>query len=143
MKPRSGFNPKRRIAAEDAFSSEKLQEWRRKARYGGNPEHKKNPHAYGLEQCKHPRPAKTLCDEGREFEKAEAEGLLRTGLSKGLISILLDGHWPKNVWAVSESGEVFETQLENREQGAYHGYPVPLHDDFRATVLKEWNARGQ
>jgi hypothetical protein len=49
--------------------------------------------------------------------------------------------WPQNVWALSEAGEAFEAQLENPTVGAYHGYPMPQNDDFRAVVQVEWNKR--
>lgn len=28
--------------------------------------------------------------------------------------------------------------LENPEQGAYHGYPMPENDPFRTEILKRW-----
>ncbi len=49
--------------------------------------------------------------------------------------------WPKNVWAVSDAGEVFESQLENQVRGTYHGYPLQHDDAFRTVVLKEWSRR--
>ncbi len=36
---------------------------------------------------------------------------------------------------VTENGEPLEAQLENSEQGTYHGYPLPPQDPFRAVVL--------
>lgn len=38
-------------------------------------------------------------------------------------------------------GEPLEAQLENAEQGIYHGYPMPANDPFRNQVLNRWNRR--
>jgi len=94
----------------------------------GNPEHKKNPGDYGLSPPATPRPGKTLCDAAGPISKAEAERLLRSEIGKGMLSHCEHDQWPKNVWAVSQSGGVFEAQLENAGQGVYHGYPMPADD---------------
>lgn len=49
--------------------------------------------------------------------------------------------WPQNVWAVSESGDAFEAQLENQDTGTYHGYPMLEKDSFRELVMDEWRKR--
>lgn len=66
--------------------------------------------------------------------------LLREGIRRGLISEQFHSNWPQNVWSVSEDNEVFEAQLENKETGAYHGYPVPKDDDFGLVVVKAWDS---
>ena len=58
-----------------------------------------------------------------------------------MVSVQTRDGWPQNVWAVSETGELFEAQLENATRGSYHGYPMPLSDDFRSSVIGEWNRR--
>jgi len=141
MKKRTGYNPKRRIAPVGILSAEAREKQRSLAKYGGNPEHKRSPGDYGLTPPAQPRPGKTLCDGERPLLKEEAEKMLREGLCKGLTSICDTHVWPQNVWSVSEKLEVFEAQLENPEQGIYHGYPMPMDDDFRNVVLKEWAAR--
>jgi hypothetical protein len=142
MKQRTkGFNPKRRIADVVDVSLHRLQELAQKALYGGNPEHKRSPGDYGLTPAASPRPGKTLCDAERQLLKEEAVGLLRAGLLKGMMSPCTVDSWPQNVWALSEAGEVFEAQLENPTLGVYHGYPMPLNDDFRSHVQAEWNKR--
>lgn len=109
MKQRTkGYNPKRRIAAKDSTPRLRLGELARMASYGGNPEHKRSPGDYGLNPPASPRPGKTLCDVERRFLKDEAEGLLRAGLLKGMISPSPADSWPQNVWALSETGEAFE-----------------------------------
>jgi hypothetical protein len=145
MKPRKGYNPKRKIAPIEFWTPEE-RAWRlQEVRYGGNPEHKLNPRDYGLSFI-NPRPAKTLCDADGPFPKAEAERLLREAISKGMVRHQTRGGWPQNVWAVSEQGEPFEAQLEHAVAGVYHGYPMPRDDDFRDDdfrdeVLQEWVRR--
>jgi hypothetical protein len=142
MKQRTkGYNPKRRIALSDSVPRHRLSELARMASYGGNPEHKRSPGDYGLTPPASPRPGKTLCDAQGQFLKDEAEALLRAGLRKGMMSPSPARSWPQNVWALSEAGEAFEAQLENPTLGVYHGYPMPLSDDFRAAVQAEWNKR--
>jgi hypothetical protein len=57
---------------------------------------------------------------------------LRDGIGLPTLYIL--------AWSVTADGIPLEAQLENRETGTYHGYPLPEHDEFRATVLRAWNA---
>jgi hypothetical protein len=142
MKPRTSYNPKRRLASRGSWSPQKRQETAKAAGYGGNPEHKSKPNDYGLTPpfFRSPRPGKTLCDASGEFPKAKAEALLRDGLTKGMVSIREINGWPQNVWAVCD-GEPFESELENSVLGTYHGYPMPANDDFRDVVLKEWKDR--
>ncbi|MHB8885663.1 MAG: hypothetical protein ACYC5H_11405 [Methylovirgula sp.] len=107
--------------------------------YGGNPEHKRSPGDYGLRPPAQPRPGKTLCDA--QILKSEALLLLRAGLQKGMVSFRAESEWPQNIWSVAETGEAFEAQLENPQQGIYHGYPMPIDDDFRLEVICEWKKR--
>jgi hypothetical protein len=57
-----------------------------------------------------------------------------------MVSVQSRDAWPQNVWSVLE-GEAYEAQLENREVGVYHGYPMPSDDDFRHLILLEWGRR--
>lgn len=141
MKRRSGFSPRRRIAPVAILSVNERRALSAKAVYTGNPQHKRAPGDYGLTPPTQPRPGKTLCDGARQISKAEATALLKRGLLKGMFSQCELGHWPQNIWSVSDEGEIFEAQLENREMGAYHGYPVPEDDDFRRMIQQEWARR--
>jgi hypothetical protein len=114
-----------------------IEEFARHARYGGNPEHKRNPGDFGLDPPSSPRPGKTLCDVVEIHNRATALALLRTGLRKGLFSVQERSGWPQNVWAVTGDGEPLEAQLEG--EGVYHGYPMPQDDPFREDVLARWN----
>jgi hypothetical protein len=105
-------------------------------RYSGNPEHKRNPGDFGLHPPTAPRPGKTLCDRVTILTRAEALALLQNGLARGTFSLQERGGWPQNVWAVTESGEPVEAQLEGN--GVYHGYPMADADPFRDQVLERW-----
>jgi hypothetical protein len=140
MRKRKGFNPKRCLAPPGSWPADKRIEMAEKVQYTGNPQHKSKPNDYNLRPPVSPRPGKTLCDALGEFPKQRAEELLRHGLTRGMVSVQERGGWPQNVWAVFE-GNAFESQLENHEQGTYHGYPMPVEDDFRKLVLAEWPRR--
>ena len=137
MRPRKTFNPKRRIAAID--DPDKLAWLAKNVKYHGSNQHKKNPGDFGLVPPSQPRPDKTLCDEAGITSRMEAVRLLREGARKGLISVQTRADFPQNIWAVTADGVPLEAQLDNREQGTYHGYPMPKTDDFRDEVIKRWN----
>jgi len=112
-----------------------------RSRYGGNPEHKRNPGDFGLTPPSSPRPAKTLCDDAGVSRREAAHELLRSGIRDGLVSQQSRGNWPQNVWAVSDGGVPFEASLENQETGTYHGYPMMAADPLRAEIKARWEAR--
>jgi hypothetical protein len=141
MKRRNGYNPKRRIAPPDFLPEEERGNLSRRVTYGGNPEHKRSPGDYNLTPPAQPRPGKTLCDGNRQILKDEALDLLRNGLQKGMFCPFEHGSWPQNIWSISDTGEIFEAQIENPTLGTYHGYPVPADDDFRRTIRYEWERR--
>ncbi|WAC72674.1 hypothetical protein OU995_24590 [Roseateles sp. SL47] len=134
------FNPKRRLLAPEQAQTraKELQDLADRARYGGNPEHKKNPGDFGLTPPSDPRQGKSLCDVAKVFKRAEAEALLRNGLRRGLVSDRMDGEWPKNVWSVTSDGIPMEAQIENPVLGIYHGYPMPETDPLTQEVLDRW-----
>ena len=134
------FNPKRKLLslAEAESRVAELQALAGRARYGGNPEHKKNPGDFGLVPPSDPRQGKSLCDVAKIFMRKEAEELLRAGLRNGLVSDRMVGDWPKNVWAVTDEGFAMEAQLENPELGTYHGYPMPETDPLSQEVIRRW-----
>lgn len=133
---RKAFNPKRKIRENCAPLL--LRTLGEKVRYSGSPLHKRNPRDFGLTPPALPRPDKTLCDELGILKKDEAQELLREGVRRGLISEQERNGYPQNIWAVSNSGEPVEAQLENEYQGTYHGYPLPSTDPFRQMVLERW-----
>lgn len=135
---RTSFNPKRRIAS--ARVQDDLVRLASGVRYGGNPEHKRNPGDFRLLPPASPRRNKTLCDEAGIVRRALALKLLQEGIRCGLVSERGVGEYPQNVWAVSAEGIPFEAQLENSGNGTYHGYPMPEADAFRELVITKWKA---
>ena len=141
--PRQRFNPKRAIAVNpDPFSLQDLEE---RVRYGGNPEHKREPGDFGLTPPAQLRADKTACDEVGITRRDVALHLLREGIKKGLVSQKVRGssRLPQNVWAVTRDGRPVEAQLENAETCSYHGYPMPAVDPFQKVVLESWNRHEQ
>ena len=142
MRRRNGkFTPKRKICTSDVAQQRlaTMEPYLGGLRYGGNPEHKRNPGDFGLAPPSMPRPGKTLCDQVNIFTRTEAIGLLRSGFQRGLFSVQERNGWPQNVWAVTDAGEPLEAQLEG--DGVYHGYPMPKADPFREEVVQRWNAK--
>ncbi len=133
---RDRFNWKRHI--RQGSDPGYLSELAGKITYGGNPEHKRNPGDFGLTPPSQPRPNKSLCDAVNIFSRREAITLLKSGVEKGLISVNEVNGFPQNIWAVTGDGQPLEAQLENPEQGVYHGYPIPETDPFRDLVLEYW-----
>lgn len=133
---RRTFNQKRRIA--NGTGSKELEGIADKVRYGGNPEHKRNPGDFGLMPPASPRPDKTLCDGANILVRKHALELLKAGILRGLVSEQFRNGFPQNVWAVTQNGIPLEAQLENAVNGTYHGYPMPEADAFRVLVLKKW-----
>ena len=140
MNKRKGFNPKRKLCKLSDTSLSAYKGMGKIVQYGGNPEHKCRPNDYGLTPMRNPRPGKTLCDAEGEFKKASAEKLLKAAFEHGMCSEQTRGQWPQNVWVV-EGTIAFEAELENRELGVYHGYPMPGADPFLGVVLAEWERR--
>ncbi|MEI6388982.1 MAG: hypothetical protein WCQ50_20415 [Spirochaetota bacterium] len=140
MKPRTSFNPKRRIL-RDRPSPADSERWEGKIRYGGNPEHKKNPGDFDLSPPSDPRQGKTLCDNVEIFRRDEALRLIREGIRRGLVSEQKRNTWPQNIWAVASNGMPVEAQLENPANGTYHGYPLLDVDPFSTIVKKTWESR--
>lgn len=139
MKKRNhSFNPKRKIGALTAVDRSAYVALAKKLRYGGNPEHKKNPGDFGLTPPSGPRAGKSLCDDVCIFTMKEALKCLKAGMKKGLVSDRKKGEWPQNIWAVTDKGIPLEAQLENPDTGTYHGYPMPISDPFAAEVINRW-----
>ena len=134
---RRAFNPKRRIDPDP--DPARLSALANVVVYGGNPEHKRDRGDFGLTPPAQPRADKTLCDGANVVTRSEAEGLLKEGVKRGLVSVQKRGQFPQNIWAVTDRGCPLEAQLENQQRGIYHGYPVPHTDPFREVILEYWN----
>jgi hypothetical protein len=88
-----------------------------------------------------PRADKTLCDVACISKKEEAFQLLRDAVLKGMISEQERNGFPQLIWAVSKNGVPLEAQLENQEQGTYHGYPLLPCSGLWNEVLERWQNR--
>jgi hypothetical protein len=135
------YNTKRRfLSIEESGTLLRLAELAKRIRYGGNPEHKKNPGDFGLTPPASPRQGKSLCDAAGVFSRREALKLLREGMRRGLVSDREVSGWPRNIWSVLDGEQPIplEAQLENCVTGCYHGYPLPASDPFAAEVIARW-----
>lgn len=137
------FNPKRKMLKIEDCNFKSLAELALQVKYGGNPEHKKNPGDFGLTPPSGPRPGKSLCDAVQVFTKQEALALLKKGIENGLVSDRFEGQWPKNVWSVMDDETALEAQIESVEQGSYHGYPMQTEDPFCEEVIQQWRIRSE
>lgn len=112
--------------------------------YVGSGNHKLRPGDYGFVPSHNPRPSKSPCDDLRPLLLSEASTLFRRGIALGMVSRFEEGGAPKYVWAVDDSGEVYEAKTKSDREVEYHGYR--LSDDDRAMrrhVLDEWRRRCQ
>lgn len=138
---RSKQKQKAEIMPIDQLSSKRRRALAAQAKYFGSPFHKRHPDDYGMPELPKPREDKTQCDADRRIRYGEAVRLMKKGFRRGLISVQWRGQWPQNVWAVDANGVVYEAQLQNAEQGEYHGYPMKANDDFTEVVRTEWERR--
>lgn len=135
-----GNNPKRRIESWGKIGSTALKRLAKRARYVGNPHHKRIPADYGFNPPTSPRPYKSLCDGGGVVKWKEAAALLREGLMRGMVGGLGAGDFPKYVWSVDSRGRVYEAKIGR--DGEYHGHELGDDDNtMRQWVMNEWRAR--
>ena len=134
---RSRFNMKRRIQERPAPSV--VAGLARRVRYRGSPLHKRDPGDFDLAPPAQPRDDKTLCDGVHIHARHVAQALLREGVERGLISVQTRGQYPQNIWAVTKDGYPLEAQLDNQQQGTYHGYPMPTTDPLRDEIILRWS----
>lgn len=125
-----------------ADRKEVLADLSRKARYSGNPVHKRNPGDFRLVPPSAPRPSKSLCDAARIFNRAVAIRLLREGIRRGTVSVQEEeGGWPRVVWAVTETGTILEARSDRSPPGSYHGYPLLPEDPLKKEVTRRWKEK--
>jgi hypothetical protein len=134
---RSSFNRKRKIQKQPDPSV--LTRLEQRVKYRGNPLHKRDPGDFHLTPPAQARDDKTLCEGAGVRAREIAQGLLREGVKRGMISVQIRGQFPQNIWAVTNEGYPLEAQLENQGQGTYHGYPMPTTDPFRDAVISRWS----
>lgn len=137
MRSKKRSNPKRRVCTPESLPGDP-EALAADVGYGGNPEHKRKPGHFGPVPPSHPRSDESLCDAVDIFRRDEALALLRKGIRRGCVSRPDAGRCPQDVWAVTWDGHALEAQLENAEQGTYHGYPMSDDDPLRPVVLARW-----
>lgn len=135
------FNPKPSLIKKPDLRL--LGKLAKRVRYGGKPEHKRNPGDFYLTPPAAPSLDKTLCDEAGIFEKKVAVDLLQQGMRRGLVSDQQRNGWPKRIWAMH--GDIaLEAIEENPGQGVYHGYPLSSRQkDLSKSVSDRWRKGDQ
>jgi hypothetical protein len=86
---------------------------------------------------------KTLCDGAGTNTQESSEKLLREAFRRGMVSQQARQTWPHKVWAVDQSGEVYQANLTNSATGEYHGFPIRNEGRFLAHIRAEWTARAR
>jgi len=115
---------------------------REHARYEGIAYHKRRPGDFGLTPPAGPRRDKTLCDEANVTLRSIAGALLAQAIDGGLVSDAQGAPgFPKQMWVVDESGQVFEAMYGGSRAGLYHGYPIRRTDPLFDEVVEAWERR--
>ena len=122
--------PKSTLIAVELAQDRDLEAMATTARFGSCEYHKPNRTGW--------RPDKTKCPESIDEEMAQ--NLLEQGLSRGMFSTQHRSTWPQHVWAVHD-GVIYEANLENKEIGTYHGYPMVQYDSFATYLSQQWESR--
>lgn len=144
MKKRQSNRPDRRLIPVDQLDCNVLKNFLQTLRYVGSANHKRGPGDYKFQPPSNPRPTKSLCDDLRPVLKKEAILLFRRGIANGMVSGFTADTFPKYVWVVDDSGEVFEAKAKPGQEPAYHGYRLGDDDqDMRNLIKSEWMTRCQ
>ena len=142
-KKRQGNKPRRFIASLDCFDQERLQQFVKLAQYCGNPYHLCRPQAKGF-PARARGPNKSPCDGNISLTRSDANQLLREGISRSMISTVLQTKPPMYVlpifvWAVKDR-YIFEAKL-SKGTPEYHGYELLENDSQRDYVMDVWKER--
>lgn len=81
--------------------------------------HRANLHLYGVEPYRGQDSDRTLCDDHAGFGKydlARIPALLARAAGAPLIGNL--------IWTVDDTGWIYQLEVTNRTQNAWHGYPL-------------------
>lgn len=91
-----------------------------RARYDPSPYHCQGTNKPLLPRARLDPPA-SKCDA--KWTLAAALEALKAGIRCGWVSEAWQGDFPRLVW-YKDGPVVYEARLSEREQGAYHGYPI-------------------
>ena len=137
------MSTKRRPARLGFYTQAELGAFANVASYDGRAYHKSKPADYGLDPPVSPRPTKSLCDDKRVVNLAEAKQLLGRAFALGMVSAASTADaLPKYAWAVDDDDEVYEAKLGG-DGRHYHGYRLSRDDRTRKWLLDEWKKRNR
>jgi hypothetical protein len=89
------------------------------------------------------RPNDTYCDAHAQFKPSDAVYVrtwLERGVRAGLLGKYTDDHGnPTPIWAISDSGWIFEARITLAVTSVYHGYPVLQNDATALAVLARFS----
>lgn len=129
----------RRTMRQSPLSDIEQRFLKQNAEYEGISYHKRSPGDFGLTPPAAPRPEKTLCDEASITRRAQASALLERAIDGGLVSDTEGAPgFPKQLWVVDETGQVFEAMYGGSRAGLYHGYPIRRTDPWYDEVIRAW-----
>lgn len=147
-KNRAANNPDRRVAPPGAVDDADVERFLSQLRYEGRATHKLHSGDYRFEPPANPGARKSVCDQKRAVNLAEAQALLKTGIRRGMLSKFTENGVPKDVWAVDEQGEVYEAKCDPLEVArnpgrriGYHGYRLDREDSSWRYITDEWERR--
>ncbi len=134
-----------------------LSQLRKRLRYQGSPKHKRNPQTFGLPAFSGARGDATLCEHAAfsAGDSGRIPFIMGRGVQAGLIGNCFEHGFehglPKTIWAVDQTGWIFEGKLTNITSGEYHGYPLLpgapiarlIYDRFRDWVVNHPKPRNQ
>ena len=140
-RPRS-IRPFTVLVPHGEFTPDELERFAQGAIYRSNRNHKRKMFdgSAGLARLDLD---KTLCDGTGTNTRKASENLLREAFRRGMVSQQVRQTWPQNVWAVDESGEVYQANLTNSATGEYHGFPIRSEGRFLGHIRAEWAARAR
>lgn len=113
-----------------------------RVQYHGIAKHKANPTAFGLPLEARRYGDATRCDEHAGFrptDMASLPSMLRRGILAGLVGGSLDSGVPTVIWAIGNTGWIFEARITNVEQAEYHGYPVRPTEAIAEVVYQRFS----
>ena len=139
--PRRSDNEKRRLHPEPGIvvrATARLHV----VTYHGISKHKRDPTRFGLPHYSGRRGDESLCDDHANFEPDQMPGvpaMMQRGIRAGLLGHLISQGVPTMLWAVADSGWIFEARVTNIAVPDYHGYPVRPSEASAELVFRRFH----
>jgi hypothetical protein len=140
--PRRSDNEKRRLHPEPGVTL-RVTALLRVATYHGISKHKRDPVRFGLRHYRGRRGDESLCDDHANFEPDQmprVPAMMQRGIRAGLLGHLISQGAPTMLWAVADSGWIFEARVTNISVPDYHGYPVRPSEAIAELVFRRFHA---